>query len=72
MKRISKSFARKLFAKGATFYMVGVNLNPKFSLKIDNNTGAEFEYDWDRLYNTFVYYNCDCERGYYPAYYVEA
>ena len=72
MKRISKSFARKLFAKGATFYMVPVNLRPEYGYKIDNNVGCEFEHDWDRLYNTYCYYNCDNERGRYPAYYVDA
>ncbi len=72
MIRISKSTARKMFAQGSTFYMVAVNINPRHATTIDAKLAAEFDNDWDKLYNAFKYYNCNSECGYYPAYYIEA
>lgn len=71
MIRISKHEARKMFAQGATFFMVPVNLHPRHSIAIDARVASDFEHDWDKLYNAFTYYNCNWDTGYYPAYYKE-
>lgn len=70
MIKINKREARKLFDSGKSFYMVSCKLRPEFAIKINNNASNTFR-TFDNLIAHFSYYNCDYERGYYPAFYIE-
>lgn len=70
MIKINKREARKLFDKGKSFYMCGHKLRPEYSVFIKENARDEV-LNFDILVRQFKYYNCDYERGYYPAFYAE-
>lgn len=70
MKRISKTAARKLYSEGKMFWMTAANMRPECGLLINYKKDDEPK-DFDKLYNAFVYYNCNNECGRYPAYYIE-
>ena len=71
MKRINKRQARKEYAKhNENLVIAPCNMQPSCGLYIclpyyDNSK------DFDKLINTFIYYNCNYETGYYPAYYLD-
>lgn len=72
MKKINKSTARKLYDEGKEFWITACNMRPEYgiligSLSFEQMAGVSF----DAMVNSFSYYNCDSERGRYPAYYVE-
>ena len=72
MKKINKSTARKLYNEGKEFWITACNMRPECgiligSLSFEQMAGVSF----DAMVNSFSYYNCDSERGRYPAYYVE-
>ena len=72
MKKINKSTARKLYNEGKEFWITACNMRPEAgiligSLSFEQMAGVSF----DAKVNSFSYYNCDSERGRYPAYYVE-
>ena len=72
MKKINKSTARKLYNEGKEFWITACNMRPEYgiligSLSFEQMAGVSF----DAMVNSFSYYNCDGERGRYPAYYVE-
>lgn len=72
MKKINKSTARKLYNEGKEFWITACNMRPEYgiligSLSFEQMAGVSF----DAMVNSFSYYNCDSERGRYPAYYVE-
>lgn len=74
MKKITKSTARKLYNEKKNFWMTACNMRPEFGVLIGSlSFSYEDSGDWtfDQLVNSFTYYNCDNERGRYPAYYVE-
>ena len=70
--RIRKPAARKLFNEGKAFCIVPCNLRPEHGLLINGGTydRASWE-DFEKFLNCFTYYNCDNERGRYPAYYTD-
>lgn len=71
MKKINKTQARKLWNAGKEFWMVACNMRYDCGLLIDpTRIATDFNNEFDKLYNAFVYYNCDNERGRYPAFYV--
>lgn len=70
MIKINKREARKLFDKGKPFYMCAHKLRPEYSVFIKENARDEV-LNFDILVRQFKYYNCDYERGYYPAFYIE-
>ena len=72
MKKINKSTARKLYNEPKEFWITACNMRPEAgiligSLSFEQMAGVSF----DAMVNSFSYYNCDSERGRYPAYYVE-
>ena len=72
MKKINKAIARKLYNEGKEFWITACNMRPEYgiligSLSFEQMAGVSF----DAMVNSFSYYNCDSERGRYPAYYVE-
>ena len=72
MKKITKVTARKLYNEGKEFWITACNMRPETGILIGS---ASFErmadIPFDTMVNSFTYYNCDNERGRYPAYYVE-
>lgn len=70
MTRINKTAARKLFNEGKEFWITPCNMRPECGLLMLESWQSQFG-SFDKLYNNFVYYNCDNERGRYPAFYVE-
>lgn len=71
MKKINKVQAKKLWDVGEAFWMTACNMRPYAGILIDYKRFDEFNGDFEKLYNTFSYYNCDNERGRYPAFYVD-
>ena len=75
VKQISKRTARKLWDEGREIYLHSSNM------RFDNvwqhpmsgsKDGYSFNgYTFDQVCNDYESYNCDNERGRYPAYYVE-
>lgn len=70
--RIYKPTARKLFESGKEFWMTACNMRPEAGLLIDPMRYIDDFPTFEKLFNTFCFYNCDNERGRYPAYYVKA
>lgn len=72
MKKINKATARKLYKVGKAFWITACNMRPECGLYMQPSwIQSGFGGDFDRMINNFTYYNCDYERGYYPAFYVE-
>lgn len=72
MKKITKRTARKLYDESKEFWITACHMRPECgiligSLSFEQMAGVSF----DAMVNSFSYYNCDGERGRYPAYYVE-
>lgn len=67
--RIGKAEARKRYERGEDVFFCPVNSNP------DSPWGVVWcpplGEDFRHLCEKFRYYNCDAERGYYPAFYIE-
>jgi len=74
-ERISKAKARKLFEQGKTIYIQSCNMTPvnpwQSAHEIDPAHYKEENYSFDSMVNNYEYYNTDCERGYYAAFYVK-
>ena len=75
IKRIDKRIARREFDSGKTVFLLGVNLRPGMMwhpcpIEYDPDEEVDWANQFDRHNNNFRYYNCDYERGYYPAFYV--
>ena len=69
-ERISKSQARKLFDNGETIGLIACKMNvlsPYQPPLIVNS--KELETTFEKLVNTFTYYNCSYEMGYYIHYF---
>ena len=72
MKRINKTTARKLYNEHKDFWITACNMRPECGILIGSASFERMtETPFDVMVNTFAYYNCDNERGRYPAYYVE-
>ena len=69
--KINKAAARKLFEQGERVWIVPCNMRKECGLLL-NTPGLESqENNFNNIYNSFCYYNCDHERGYYPAFYTD-
>lgn len=81
--RISKAKARKLYDSGEDVFLCAVNMRPNFgAVKATKSEWLETKVvdgfvtvvprndGFECLCNCFSFYNCDKERGYYPAFYV--
>lgn len=85
-KRITKAAARKLYNSGHTIRICAVNMSPvniwgaysdtnnreytNISSDGFNNTIAKNK-AFETVVNAFIYYNCNHETGYYPAFYIK-
>lgn len=70
-QRVSKPRARNLYNQGHDVYMIPCNIHPENwwmpPVKMLRNNETTF----DRVVNTFCYYNCcNNDLGYYPAFYI--
>lgn len=72
MKKITKVTARKLYNEGKEFWITACNMRPEVGILIGSTSFERMaDIPFDTMVNSFTYYNCDNERGRYPAYYVE-
>lgn len=78
-KKVNKPTARKLFNGGKEVYLLPNKANP---IVLDPNYKGMYEpvvitkkgdedNQFDRLVNSFEYYNCNNEVGYYAHYYIK-
>ena len=75
LQRISKQEAKKLFENGTQIYLQGCKYHPFgvyqpvcpiiYDPQEADNTVNQFDY----LTNSYKWYNCDSERGYYINYF---
>ena len=75
LKQVNKTLARKLFNKGVTVYILPSNmrLNNTWGKPLDTNQEM---YDmtvdnFDKIVNSFEYYNCSNETGLYSHFLIE-
>lgn len=72
MKRINKTAACKLYDEGKEFWITPCNMRPEFGVLIGARSFERMtDTPFDMMVVYFIYYNCDNERGRYPAYYIE-
>ena len=72
MKKITKVTARKLYNESKEFWITACNMRPEAGILIGSTSFERLaDIPFDTMVNSFTYYNCDNERGRYPAYYVE-
>lgn len=73
--RISKTVARKLYNAGCDVLFIPCNLNPEnnfYNLGIWENKTLVGQYDsFEKLVNSFEFYNCNNETGKYTAFYIK-
>lgn len=73
--RISKTAARKLYNAGRDVLFIPCNLNPEnnfYNLGIWENKMLVGQYDsFEKLVNSFEFYNCNNETGKYTAFYIK-
>lgn len=81
-KRIQKRTARRLYNEGEIIYIVPCNVWPDFKgiwikpMNISKNLEEEragnlyVAMGFDSIINSYEYYNCNYELGYYTAFYV--
>lgn len=69
--KIDKRQARKLWNEGKQFIIVSCNMQPDWGMAVGKKWDGNENRSFDSLVNEFSYYNCDAERGRYPAFYVE-
>ena len=73
MQRISKQKARKLYNSGAEITLIahklmyGAPWYPECPIQHDGDVNS---HDFNTMLNSFIYYNCCYETGYYPHYYI--
>ena len=77
VKRISKKMARKIFEQGKTIYVQSCRFNPfcvlsqAIDINKENDSFLYGSYNFDTYVNSFEYYNCSFEQGYYASFYIE-
>ena len=72
MKRINKTTARKLYNEHPVLCCTVLSLRPECGILIGSASFERMtEIPFDTMVDNFTYYNCDNERGRYPAYYIE-
>ena len=72
MKKITKVTARKLYNEGKEFWITACKMRPEAGILIGSLSFERMaDIPFDTMVDSFSYYNCDNERGRYPAYYVE-
>ena len=77
VKRISKKTARKMFEQGKTIYIQSCRFHPfgvwsqMIDINKENDSFSYGTYNFDMYVNSFEYYNCSFEQGYYASFYIE-
>jgi hypothetical protein len=74
IQQIRKDTARKLFNAGVSIFMMASNMifDNVWSVPMQTDKShLGWHQNFDSICNEFKYYNCDCERGYYPRFYVK-
>ena len=78
-KKVNKPTARKMYNSGLSVFLLPCKCrfpdsDSQFSwvlpIEINMFTTEESENKFDRSVNSFEYYNCNAELGYYASYYV--
>lgn len=73
--QIAKQRARRLYEQGKTIYLQSCNMMFdgmwQSACPISHETRAWDEQTFDSIVNEYTYYNCDCERGKYPNFFVK-
>lgn len=73
--QIAKQRARRLYEQGKTIYLQSCNMRFntmwQSACPISKSTEQWEEQDFDKTVNEYTYYNCDCERGKYPNFFVK-
>ena len=75
-RRITKGNAKKLFADGHTLIIAPVyaNMDSPWHLwaimQYNDIDGQPPQESFNRIVNSFIYYNCNVELGRYPKYYI--
>ena len=75
-RRITKSNARRMFCDGHTVIIAPVfaNMNSPWHLwhiiQYNGKDEGTPEQHFERIINSFIYYNCNAELGRYPKYYI--
>ena len=69
IERISKRAARKLYDSGETVYLQSCKFHPfgVWSQVMDITNSCDLTFD--AMVNSFEYYNCSYEQGYYASFY---
>lgn len=68
--RISKLKAKRLFENGQTIFLLPAKMNPYNMWTCLDSISKENEVDFERLVNSFTYYNCLPEVGTYPKFFI--
>lgn len=80
-KRINKAAARRAYINGLDVIITPCNLRPfgtwAAGFRLNKRSREAFVLDrtglindFENLLNSFMYYNCSREAGYYPAFYI--
>ena len=72
--KVNKTIARRLYDDDREFIVVPCKCGPQSMLALTVNDFTfekMIDYSFDTFINSFTYYNCNYETGYYPAYYVK-
>lgn len=76
--RITKTLAKKLFASGHVLLIAPSNANMNYMfqqwaiIQYNGIDGTTPEQDFERITNSFAYYNCNNEMGTYCKYFAPA
>ena len=68
-KRVNKTAARHLFNDGKTVRFCACKINPTNLYELYADI-SDIDGEFDKLVNSFEYYNCNRETGYYTAFYI--
>ena len=72
LKQVNKTLARKLFNEGMTVYILPSNMrvNNAWTRPLDINKEM-YDMSFDKIVNSFEYYNCSNETGLYSHFLIE-
>ena len=75
VKQVNKIAAKNAYERGKTIYLLACNLRPnnvwQKPAAVNRNQWKLDTITFDNVVNTYIYYNCDNERGKYPIFFVE-
>ena len=74
VKQVNKIAAKNAYEHGETVYLLSCNMRPNNMWQSPcpiNKERAHYGEDFECVVNSYIYYNCDNERGKYPIFFVE-